>query len=134
MAVKKPLCLYGGAPKELAAGDSLPSSDSVIKAWVNFNGTGTVAIRASYNISSVTDNGTGDYTVNFATALADADYAVAVGMSNNRGVAEMSKCQLHSVASSYANADPTSAGFRMNFRDAANNPQDPTYVNVIIAR
>ena len=47
------------------------------KAWVNFNGTGTVAIRASYNVSSITDNGTGDYTVNFTTALADANYSVA---------------------------------------------------------
>jgi hypothetical protein len=47
------------------------------KAWVNFNGTGTVAIRAQYNVSSITDNGTGDYTVNFTTALADANYAVA---------------------------------------------------------
>jgi hypothetical protein len=45
------------------------------KAWVNFNGTGTVAIRASGNVSSITDNGTGDYTVNFTTALADANYA-----------------------------------------------------------
>jgi hypothetical protein len=48
-------------------------------AWVNFNGTGTVAIRSSYNVSSITDNGTGNYTVNFATALSDADYAVSVG-------------------------------------------------------
>lgn len=47
-------------------------------AWVNFNGTGTVAIRSSYNVSSITDNGTGDYTVNFATALSDANYA-AIG-------------------------------------------------------
>jgi hypothetical protein len=46
-------------------------------AWVNFNGTGTVAIRSSYNVSSITDNGTGDYTVNFATALSDANYAVS---------------------------------------------------------
>ena len=45
------------------------------KAWVNFNGTGTVAIRASYNVSSITDNGVGDYTVNFTTALADANYS-----------------------------------------------------------
>jgi hypothetical protein len=44
------------------------------KAWVNFNGTGTVAIRASYNVSSITDNGTGQYTVNFTNALADANY------------------------------------------------------------
>ena len=46
------------------------------KAWVNFNGTGTVAIRASFNVSSITDNGTGDYTVNFTTALVDANYSV----------------------------------------------------------
>jgi hypothetical protein len=52
-------------------------------AWVNFNGTGTVAIRSSYNVSSITDNGTGQYTVNFATALSDANYAVnAISTSN----------------------------------------------------
>jgi hypothetical protein len=50
------------------------------RAWVNFNGTGTVAIRASGNVSSITDNGTGDYTVNFTTAMPDANYsAVATG-------------------------------------------------------
>lgn len=48
------------------------------RAWVNFNGTGTVAIRASFNVSSITDNGTGDYTVNFTTALPDANYACVV--------------------------------------------------------
>jgi hypothetical protein len=45
------------------------------RAWVNFNGTGTVAIRASGNVTSITDNGTGDYTVNFTTAMTDANYA-----------------------------------------------------------
>ena len=44
------------------------------RAWGNFNGTGTVAIRASGNVSSITDNGTGDYTVNFTTAMPDANY------------------------------------------------------------
>jgi len=48
------------------------------RAWVNFNGTGTVAIRASGNVSSITDNGTGDYTVNFTTAMSDANYSVQV--------------------------------------------------------
>ena len=48
------------------------------RAWVNFNGTGTVAIRASGNVSSITDNGTGDYTVNFTTAMPDANYSVQV--------------------------------------------------------
>lgn len=46
------------------------------RAWVNFNGTGTAAIRASGNVSSITDHGTGDYTVNFTTAMPDANYAV----------------------------------------------------------
>jgi hypothetical protein len=47
------------------------------RAWVNFNGTGTVAIRASGNVTSITDNGTGDYTVNFTNAMPDTSYAVA---------------------------------------------------------
>jgi hypothetical protein len=47
------------------------------RAWVNFNGTGTVAIRASGNVTSITDNGTGSYTVNFTTAMPDTNYSVA---------------------------------------------------------
>ena len=43
---------------------------------MNFNGTGTVAIRASGNVSSITDNGTGKYTVNFTTAMPDTSYCV----------------------------------------------------------
>jgi hypothetical protein len=46
------------------------------RAWVNFNGTGTVAMRANGNVSSIGDNGTGDYTVNFSTAMPDVNYAV----------------------------------------------------------
>lgn len=57
------------------------------KAWVNFNGTGTVAIRASFNVSSITDNGTGNYSVNFTTALQDANYAPVIGVSPDFGVA-----------------------------------------------
>ena len=49
---------------------------TLCRAWVNFNGTGTVAIRASFNVSSITDNNTGDYTVNFSNALSDANYCV----------------------------------------------------------
>ena len=62
-----------------AAGTDSPISvPGTAKAWVNFNGTGTVAIRASYNVSSITDNGTGNYTVNFTTAMVDANYCVQV--------------------------------------------------------
>jgi len=49
-------------------------------AWVNFDGTGTVAIRDSENVSSITDNGTGDYTVSFATAMANNDYVWTWGV------------------------------------------------------
>jgi hypothetical protein len=53
------------------------------RAWVNFNGTGTVAIRASGNVSSITDNGVGIYTVNFTNALPDANYSVSGTTSDN---------------------------------------------------
>ena len=55
------------------------------RAWVNFNGTGTVAIRASGNVSSITDNGTGDYTVNFTTAMPDANYSSVAGVQKDDG-------------------------------------------------
>jgi len=57
------------------------------RAWVNFNGTGAVAINGSGNVSSITDNGTGNYTVNFATAVPDANYVASIsgarGTSND---------------------------------------------------
>lgn len=62
------------------------------KAWVNFNGTGTVAIRAAFNVSSITDNGVGDYTVNFTAPLVDANYCVAgstVGTNSAGGASYM---------------------------------------------
>jgi hypothetical protein len=51
------------------------------RAWVNFNGTGTVAIRGSGNVSSITDNGTGLYTVNFTIAMPDANYGFCIGFT-----------------------------------------------------
>ena len=53
------------------------------RSWVNFKGTGTVAIRGSGNVSSITDNGAGNYTVNFSTAMTDTNYAVVAGNGNN---------------------------------------------------
>ena len=60
----------------VAIGTGGINQSRIAKAWVNFNGTGTVAIRGSYNISSITDNGTGDYTLNYSTSLGDENYAV----------------------------------------------------------
>lgn len=74
----------------ISNGSVSTSSTNVIqgcaKAWVNFNGTGTVAIRASYNVSSITDNGTGNYTINFINAMPDANYSlsgICLGGSNS---------------------------------------------------
>lgn len=49
--------------------------DSIVKAWINFNGTGTIAINDSFNVTSITDNGTGNYTITWDTDFADANYA-----------------------------------------------------------
>jgi hypothetical protein len=55
------------------------------RAWVNFNGTGTVAINASGNVSSITDNGTGNYTVNFTTAMSDGNFSVSCVTNSTTG-------------------------------------------------
>jgi hypothetical protein len=61
-----------------------------VKAWVNFDGTTSpITIRASLNVSSITDNGTGDYTVNFTTALADANYSAVFGCNDNGNTSTM---------------------------------------------
>lgn len=57
------------------------SNSNTCRAWVNFKGTGTVAIRASFNVSSITDNGTGQYTVNFTVAMLDTNYCTVLGGS-----------------------------------------------------
>jgi hypothetical protein len=56
---------------------------TLCRAWVNFNGTGTVAIRGSFNVSSITDLAAGEYQVNFTTAMADANYCTNVTGSTN---------------------------------------------------
>lgn len=71
------------------AGSKTVPTDTVVdgsaKAWVNFNGTGTVAIRRAFNVSSITDNGTGDYTVNFTNAMVDANYSPVITSQLDQG-------------------------------------------------
>lgn len=68
---------------------SAASHPSAAKAWVSFDGTGTVTILASYNVDSITDNGTADYTINIGTDFSSADYCAVitgdstVGSNNN---------------------------------------------------
>jgi hypothetical protein len=96
------------------------------RAWVNFNGTGTVAIRASGNVSSITDNGTGDYTVNFTTAMPDANYAYSHSYSNEVNVQ-------HAIGFFDA---ITAGSLRVRHFNAlnSNNSADKSYVLIAIFR
>jgi hypothetical protein len=104
------------------------------RAWVNFNGTGTVAIRASGNVSSITDNGTGDYTVNFTTAMPDANYSANVSASPNYGVNIGPFVLMNSTNSGPTEQAPTISAFRFAFYGQNTNQLDSKYVNAAIFR
>jgi hypothetical protein len=96
------------------------------RAWVNFNGTGTVAIRASGNVSSITDNGTGNYTVNFATAMPDSNYAVATALGRG-GLGALS-------VQADGTYNGTTSGVPLLATNAANSTIDPPFCGVAIFR
>ena len=98
-------------------------ASGLAKAWVKFNGIGTVAIKASYNVSSITDNGTGSYTVNFATAMADAEYCVT-----------MSALNLDGMGGYGVNSAPTTTSVGVNTRNGTNSQTDRISVSVAIFR
>jgi len=95
------------------------------RAWVNFNGTGTVAIRASFNVSSITDNGTGDYTVNLTTAMSDVNYSAVYGAGEGTA---------GSGARIAAQSGNTTTTQRVAIRNLSNSLQDAEQVNVSIFR
>jgi len=82
------------------------------RAWVNFNGTGTVAIRASGNVTSITDNGVGDYTVNFTTAMPDANYSVAGACQFGTSGGSQSFVAVKAAASTYQTTSLNVVGIR----------------------
>ena len=99
----------------------------VCRAWVNFNGTGTVAIRAAFNVTNITDNGTGDYTVNITNALVDVNYSPYLISSSNGTVYIGNPCLFVNNATN-AIVAPTTSAYRISIRDSANSTVDPTYV------
>ena len=117
-------------PISYITADSLDSAQSGsapiygARAWVNFNGTGTVAIRASGNVTSITDNGTGDYTVNFTTAMADANYSTVTGVNQ---VANLGTLML------YFSNPQTTTSVRLTYFDTSAY-RDPAFCNVAIFR
>ena len=96
------------------------------RAWVNFNGTGTVAIRASGNVSSITDNGVGDYTVNFTNAMPDANYVWA-------GTAQFNSANVFLVGDPNGTA-PTNNALRFKVAQSNFTNTDAPYVEVAFFR
>jgi hypothetical protein len=96
------------------------------RAWVNFNGQGTVAIRASGNVSSITDNAAGSYTVNFTTAMPDANYAVS-GLCSNTTSGKAAVSEIRSFATGSFSVS-TSAGL------GGTGLEDPGIVVITVIR
>tara|TARA_R110000764_G_scaffold40335_1_gene90142 strand:+ start:145 stop:540 length:396 start_codon:yes stop_codon:yes gene_type:complete len=104
---------------------SIPALDKrMAKAWVNFNGTGTVAIRDSYNVSSITDDNTGNYRINFSTNMANTNY-VAVA---NCGGAGGSTGDHSYVPVNTASGGTTSQSHQLRPSDHTGNRTDVTYM------
>jgi hypothetical protein len=124
--------------QDTSGGNSLTTAqiyNGAAKAWVNFNGTGTVAIRAQFNVSSITDNGNGDFTVNFSSALSDANYSVVADHNGNGSL--NSSWMAHAMFSSAHSTTvaPSSSSFRYcTFHPANLVNQDTTYNLVSVFR
>ena len=117
-----------------AAGTDSPISvPGTAKAWVNFNGTGMVAIRASYNVSSITDNATGDYTVNFTTAMVDANYSATFG-GYNTTVGDGGWIAAYNTGSGSYPTGVNTGSLRLATYASAGTPQDQQAVSVAIFR
>ena len=103
-------------------------------AWVNFNGSGAASIRASYNVSSVTYNGTGDYTVNITTALADINYVpVVTTRPASTGWASTQVRLFSSYSGSIATQAPTTSAFRFTTPvQGSSNAIDSDYVCIAV--
>jgi hypothetical protein len=99
---------------------STVNSSQLAKAWVNFDGTGTIAIRASYNVSSITDLGTGEYQINFTNALADANYSAVGSVGGQEGGA---------LEIPRRSTTPTTSAIRLIYN---NGNSDSLYVSVAI--
>ena len=102
------------------------------KAWVNFNGTGSVLIRAAYNVSSITDDGTGKYRVNFINAMPDTNYAASVSVSSMPYASDANIGVFDDDAASRGN--PTTTALRVSTFNAQFNYLDVDFIRVAVFR
>ena len=103
----------------------------VAKAWVNFNGTGTVAIRSSFNVSSITDNGTGDYTINFTTPMPDTNYSWVVSVAPVFAY-DWLFANINATTGSATESAPTTTSCRMQLYGRTTAVSDSKYVNIAV--
>jgi hypothetical protein len=96
------------------------------RSWVSFNGVGTVSVVGSGNVSSITDNGTGDYTVNFTTAMPDANYSTTIG-----GTRTNTNTLLDGFKKTHTQ---TVNGVSVRTTDTANNATDHAVINIAVFR
>ena len=101
------------------------------KVWVNFNGTGTVAIRDSFNTSSITDNGTGDYTVTYSSAMSDTNYAV-VALAKQNDSTSGGFCGIVLKGQTLANTYSTTFFRLQNVGYGSGNLFDAVATNVVV--
>jgi hypothetical protein len=129
ISIANDLSVTGTAPIPDAlstASGSAPSYSA--RAWVNFNGTGTVAITESGNVSSIVDTGTGQYTVNFATAMPDADYVMSASSGNITGLTTSGRSHPRNGAWT------ASTAYFRNVLSSTSAAHDDTYIGLIFIR
>jgi hypothetical protein len=107
--------------KRVGGTNTTPIVEGIAKAWVNFNGTGTIAARDSFNVSSLTDNGTGNYTVNISNAFGAADYAyVGIAGDTTSASASLVQCPF--------NTAPTASAAQVHVDNSSFNAVDRSFV------
>ena len=118
------------------AGNSTAMDNAIYgsaKAWVSYN-LSSQAINASYNVSSVTYNATGDFTVNFTNAFVDTNYCVTGGSSGDYSTTRGTFVCLNRIASTGAVSAPTTSSIRINVVNDAGGSYNSAYANIHVTR
>lgn len=95
------------------------------KAWVNFNGQGTIALRDSYNVSSLTDNGTGTYTVSYTSSFANANYT-------HSGMSGLGNTSLNNISQNFTTYPPSTGSAVYQTTYANGNLWDASFVGAAV--
>ena len=108
-----------------SAGGTTYSARGIAKAWVNFNGTGTVAVRDSENVASITDNGTGDYTINFSNNMGNNDYAFLGSACTTSPQGTIIWCMANQVSDFATSSIRVAVGYTNQAANARNDYEGP---------